>query len=81
MKIQDLLNQAKPFWKYAATDEDGKVYFYSAKPIIYDNFWCCASGDDSARRIDELFDIEPFEGDWKDSLICREECGLWILSK
>lgn len=72
MKIQDLLKQAKPFWKYAATDGNGKVYFYSAKPRICDNFWSCASGNDSALRIDELFDVEHFDGDWKDSLISRE---------
>ena len=82
MKIQDLLKQIDPCWKYAATDENGKIYFYSAKPRICDNFWACADENDSVIRIDyvftedKLFDIEPFDGDWKDSLICREECGL-----
>ena len=74
MKIQDLLKQAKPCWKYAATDEDGELYFYSAKPRICNNYWECAG---SAIRIvntlDEVFDLEPFGGEWKDSLICREE--------
>ena len=80
MKIQDLLKQAKPCWKYAATDGDDKIYFYSAKPRIDNYFWICSDENDSAIRIDntldELFDIEPFDGYWKDSLICREECGL-----
>ena len=80
MKIQDLLKQAEPFWKYSATDENGEIYFYSAKPRICDNFWDCADKKDSAIRIDDvlddLFNIEPFDGDWKDSLICREECGV-----
>ena len=77
-----MLKQTEQFWKYAATDENGEIYFYSAKPRICENFWACADESDSAIRIDyvfteeELFDIEPFEGDWKDSLICREECGL-----
>ena len=78
MKIQDLLKQARPCWKYAATDENGEIYFYSAKPRICDNFWACVDENDSAIRIDdvftedELFDIEPFEGNWKDSLIERK---------
>ena len=78
MKIQDLLKQARPCWKYAATDENGEIYFYSAKPRICDNFLDYADKKDSSIRIDDvlddLFDIEPFEGDWKYSLICREEC-------
>ena len=78
MKIQDLLNQSKPCWKYAAMDKNGEVCFYSAKPRICDNFWGCADENDNVRRIDDilddLFDIESFDGDWKDSLICREEC-------
>lgn len=77
MKIQDLLNQSKPCWKYAATDENGDIYFYSAKPRICDNSWGLAGEDDSAIRIDyrfyDFFNIEPFDGDWKDSLIEREE--------
>ena len=78
MKIQDFLKQMRTYWKYAATDKDGKIYFYSAKPRICDNFWNYADKKDSSIRIvdvlDDLFDIELFECDWKDSLICREEC-------
>jgi len=77
MKIQELLNQSKSCWKYAATDENGEVCFYSAKPRICDDSWGCADINDSFIGIDdsldELFDIEPFDGDWKDSLIEREE--------
>ena len=80
MKIKDLLNLSDPFWKYAATDKNGEIYFYNAKPRICNNSWGFADENDIAIRIDnkfnELFDIEPFDGDWKDSLICREECGL-----
>lgn len=80
MKIQELLKQAKPCWKYAATDEDGALYFYSAKPRIDCNVWVCADENDNFIGIDdtfdELFDVEPFDGDWKDSLICKDECGL-----
>ncbi len=72
MKIQDILNLSKPCWQYAATDKDGKIYFYSAKPRICDNLWSCADACDSAERIDHIFDIEPFDGDWKNSLISRE---------
>lgn len=77
MKIQELLNQSKPCWKYAATDEDGEICFYSAKPKICKDVWGCsnAEGDFIYMTSDvfEIIDIEPFEGDWKDSLIEREE--------
>lgn len=76
MKIKDILNQSKPCWKYAAIDEDRAICFYTAKPRICDGFWGCSDENDDFINItdlDEVFDIEPFEGDWKDSLIEREE--------
>lgn len=80
MKIRDLLKQAKPCWKYAATDEDGVVWFFSAKPVIGDTCWMCKINIEDCVNIhdylDHIVDIEPFDGEWKDSLICREECGV-----
>lgn len=76
MKIQDLLKQAKPCWKYAAMDADYMWYFYTMKPFIEGNVWMFARGKCKVGEIEDFFDIELFDGDWKDSLICREECGL-----
>lgn len=81
MKIQDLLKQAKPCWKYAAMEPGGGWYLYKNKPRTGKT--CSTWVDDvspmSPRALydlESIFDIEPFDGDWKDSLICREECGL-----
>lgn len=73
MKIQDLLNQSKPCWKYAEFDEYG-WHLYTRKPKILGGQWRISSG--YGQLVSQIFDIEPFEGDWKDSLICREECWL-----
>ena len=73
MKIQDLLNQSKPCWKYAAFDEYG-WHLYTQKPKILGDQWRIST--EYGQLVSQIFDIEPFDGDWKDSLICREECGL-----
>lgn len=77
MKIQDLLNQSKPCWKYAAMDWDGTWYLYQEKPYIEGDIWAHECAFDSeeyfAKDVGNIFYIEPFDGDWKDSLIEREE--------
>lgn len=71
MKIQDLLKQTKPCWKYAAYDEYG-WHIYTRKPKILNGRWIISTGH--GHFVELIFDIEPFNGYWKDSLICREEC-------
>ena len=77
MKIQDLLNQSKPCWKYAAMDWDGTWYLYQEKPYVEDDtlVWTSEYEFDSfehfAKDVGNIFDIEPFDGDWKDSLVVR----------
>lgn len=86
MKIQDILNQAKPCWKYAAMNQNKRWRCYTDKPKLE---WCALAeqqGFDPYEWImvdgykmsclSDFFDIEPFDGDWKDSLSCRDECGL-----
>lgn len=73
MKIQDLLKQTKPCWKYAAYDEYG-WHLYTQKPKILDGQWRISTG--YGQLVRQIFGIEPFDGYWKDSLISREECGL-----
>ena len=86
MKIQDILNQSKSCWKYAAMDQFKKWRCYTDKPKLewndlaeqegFDPYeWVMADGY-IMPCLSDSFDIEPFDGDWKDSLICREECGL-----
>ena len=76
MRIQDLLKQAKPYWKYATYDRNGWRLF-DDKPRFDEkmNEWIMSMLGHSF-HLKDLFDIEPFDGVWKDSLICREECGL-----
>ena len=77
MKIQDLLNQSKPCWKYAAMDKTGLWWLYREKPYP-DTLWMAWKHHNlldnlgyMATNIGSIFDIEPFDGDWKDSLIIR----------
>jgi hypothetical protein len=79
MKIQDLLKQAKPCWKYAACEPSGGWYLYKNKPRCGRATWIDDKSPMSSVALydlERIFYIEPFNGDWKDSLISREECGL-----
>ena len=78
MKIQDILNQSKPCWKYAAMDLDETWWLYREKPYVdYNMSWTHECVMDSfeyfAKDVGNIFDIEPFDGDWKDSLVIRGE--------
>lgn len=73
MKIQDLLKQAKPCWKYAVFNSNlyprGWIICKN-KPFIQSSGWFT---NNAYFKISDLFEVEPFDGDWKNSLICREE--------
>lgn len=69
MKIQDILNQSKPYWKYAAMDSNFKWYLYTMKPFRDERAWRFIRG--KCGYVEDFFDVEPFDGDWKDSLIER----------
>lgn len=76
MKIQDLLNQSKPCWKYAAMDWDLRWYFFSFKPVpSKTGMWILKDETKmdfiEKRLVSHLFNIEPFDGEWKDSLTIR----------
>lgn len=75
MKIQDILKQAKPCWKYAAMDSDKWWRLHQEKPTVSKLAGVWVSNEEAINTyvLYSLFDIEPFEGDWKDSLIEREE--------
>ncbi len=78
MKIQDILNQSKLCWKYAAMDFDKRWRLHEEKPNASKpvGVWDSNGKTTNIVVLYSVFDIEPFDGDWKDSLICREECGL-----
>lgn len=72
IKIQDLFPLLKP--GFVAMDEDGAWWWFERKPKrdYYDDTWtitCDPTSDCSAL---EAFDLAPYDGDWKDSLM---ECG------
>nr|DAH24271.1 MAG TPA: hypothetical protein [Caudoviricetes sp.] len=67
IKIQDLLPLMKP--GFVAMDKSGRWFYYEVIPKLYSSTW---NANSSARYLGDMFDIAPFEGDWKDSLM---ECG------
>lgn len=74
MKIQDILNQSKPFWKYAAMNKSKNWVLFERKPNLIKRrcLWEKQKENHRCLNLSFVFDIEPFDGDWKDSLICRE---------
>ena len=77
MKIQDLLNQSKPCCKYEAMDKGKNWTLFERKPNLIKkrHRWERRNENHRLLNLSYVFDIEPFDGDWKDSLICRLECG------
>lgn len=71
IKIQDLLPLLKP--GFVAMDKDGTWCWYSFCTSHNDFSWGFnAKFMDEYICLSDVFDIAPFEGDWKDSLM---ECG------
>ena len=72
IKIQDLLPLLKP--GFVAMDSDGEWWWYQKepKPDGYCDTWMINVEEDSILSALDAFDIAPFDGDWKDSLM---ECG------
>lgn len=71
MKIQELLPHLNKGW--VAMDIE-KRWWYSAKKIKpYYGVWITSSaGQCLSLCLNDLFDLDPFDGDWKDSLM---KCG------
>ena len=65
--IYDLLPLLKKGW--VAMDEDGTWVWYDKKPCKRTDMliWGGNSGD--WRTLPRAFNIAPFDGDWKDSLL------------
>ncbi len=72
IKIQDLLPLMKP--GFVAMDKDGTWWWFEKEPRPdgYNDSWTITYIPTSECSALEAFDIAPFEGNWKDSLM---ECG------
>lgn len=72
MKIQELLPHLKK--GYVAMDKNGTWYRYLNQPILQHLWWQSfideRGGD--VINLSKLLDLDPFDGDWKDSLM---KCG------
>lgn len=64
--IYDLLQLLKKGW--VAMDMDGSWCWFSTKPYKRTDMWLWTK-DYGYRSLTRAFDIAPFDGDWKDSLI------------
>lgn len=71
IKIQDLLPLLKP--GFVTMDSDG-TWWWSTIPTSHNDYiWGFGANlMDEFICLSDAFDITPFEGDWKDSLM---ECG------
>lgn len=69
-KVRAVLRLMKPEWKCVAMDKDGEWFAFTTIPrkdMTFKNWW---GGNASDMR---AFDLPPFPGDWRDSLVEREE--------
>lgn len=69
MKIDDILNQSKPCFKYAAMDENGEWWLFAEKPFVENHIWMPTG---YGEKVNNDFDVDSFDGDWKESLIERK---------
>lgn len=60
--IYDLLPLLKPGW--VAMQKNGEWTWWESKPHRGDYIWCSLG-----YALSHLFNIAPFDGNWKDSLI------------
>ena len=65
IKIEQLLPLLKSGW--VAMDKCGKWWWFSARPFMWNKEWHFKRG--KLFCISRSFNIAPFDGDWKDSLI------------
>ena len=58
-------------WKWAAKDENDRIYFYTDEPYVFgnDNYWCVRGG----RCIKSILAINADGIDWRKSLTKRPD--------
>jgi len=67
-KVRAVLRLMRPEWRWAAMDERGSWWAHVQKPDYRNSAWM-------SKRFFSLshFDLPLFPGDWRDSLVEREE--------
>lgn len=75
IKMNALFKKMRPIWKYAACNDYGDWKLFEVKPYYSkkEKDWLPLGG--LVCEISCLFDIEPFKGDCKKSLMERKEDG------
>lgn len=68
--IYELLSLLKSGW--VTTDEDGEWSWFEEKPIKGRACWLPRRSNQNWCLLNISFNIKPFDGDWKDSLM---RCG------
>lgn len=69
--IYDLLPLIKP--GFVAMDADDKWWWYETEPYIRNEWrWGNSNFRLDEVELNQIFNIKPFEGDWRDSLM---KCG------
>ena len=58
-------------WKWAAKDQDGSIFVYTILPVPYDMLWGNGFSLETQTKVSHSGVF--IEGDWKESLISREE--------
>jgi hypothetical protein len=74
LKVQQILSLMKPEWRWAAMDSNGDWIAGVSSPICIDEEYSVGEWCDRVKwgRIDDkMFDLPPFPGDWRDSLVER----------
>jgi len=70
-KVRAVLRLMKPEWMWAGCDASGDWWAYDIKPTpVLQADWWDNVGDICPMRMEIL---PPFPGDWRDSLVEREE--------
>ena len=78
--IYDLLPLLKN--GYVACNKKGMWRYFTKKPyaVVKTGWWVAEYGDIGASKYLDMFNLKPFDGDWKDSLIkvehmCSSKCS------
>ena len=70
-KVRAVLRLMKPGYMCAVWSEYSGWVAYHARPAFYEPLSCWSPGTFTGYLAD--FDLPPFPGDWRDSLVEREE--------
>jgi len=70
-KVRAVLALMKPEWKCCAFDKGGLWFAYNVLPIAGDSMWSIPDGKDNSSCWLDDFELPPYPGDWRESLVER----------